>query len=444
MAKKKKSSQQRKSGQSVKKAVAVKQEKTADGRQFQKYTAQRRRDKKINAKTVKTSNADKLPVPEKTEGEVFAVSSADTEKTAAPDTPPKQKKARPPKRSASSAPKAHAGTLSDAAREYDVRRDDLYLQKLEQIKQWEDKFFDRLAKICTVAIIVIAAAASLWRIEVGRVSIEGKEDYELGINVFGTVAAVYENNPAAMIKEVPVKPGTLKTVVYRIIDDMYNSEGISAPYEEGSPILMGFYRAERAARFFESHDFSLGKADMQLRRVTKEDKKNAKKYAVNIGRAALIREYTEKYGGEADANFEKLRTSRIIEIIDREAVTREAAEAVSEIFTERAAPGKSNVPMVIKEDNVVPEIPAVPTAAPTAAPDKPAASNRHTTVPKTKAKTKQRASSSKSSSKSSSGSTAAPARSTPAATAQPETKPAQTLKPVREVSRPTANPVAGQ
>jgi uncharacterized membrane protein YgcG len=308
----------------------------------------------------------------------------------------------------------------------------------------------RLSTFIIVLVCVFIVGAIAWKAETGCISVEGIDEYELGVNVFGIVSTVHERSPSAMLKETKIHSGTAELVVYRIIDDMYNRPNGGSPYDDGEPILICAYgSARRYADYFESHDFSEGRANMQVRRAERQDKRAAKKYGINIGRAVIIREYTEKYGGDEVDNFETLRRAEIMEIIDRDSVTREAAQAVADIFTDRFTNG-GNVQMVIT-DNYEPE-PTEPTAttAPvaTSKPSSSSSSGKRTSS----GSSSSRRTSSGSSQSSSSGSdsagtpkpTAAVATSEPKPTAAASEATPQPLAPVREAARPTANPVVSE
>ena len=452
----------------------------------ERYVSKRKRDKNktVNPPPVKTAEEEKAeqlevkkdqtpmlkeqsakPTSEPTEdlGAVFAVSS-DTDdaplthrrpsrfekKHARKKAPAVSEKEIKPKKSIPKKEAPAPAKLSDMAVAYDRRADAEYMEKLEKIQEWEDKFFHRLSIVFAAVLVTVLVFMGLWRFETGRISIEGKDEYEIGINVFGMTAAVYEKSPSAMLKEVPVNLGTVKVVVNRIIDDMYYRPDGQKPYADGEPILMGFYRADKYERFFSSHDYSRGMADMQLRHASRQDKKNAKKYGVNIGRAVLIREYTEKYGGEADSNFDSLRRENIMKIINRDAVTKEAAKAVADIFSGKVITDGSNIPMIITENSTpAPAAAEAPNAAPQTAvntPTKPAASNRRTTSSSGTAKKSYNKNTGTSSGKSDSDDDSDSKKSetketaAPAATASAPKSTPKPLAPVREVSRPTANP----
>ena len=450
----------------------------------ERYVSKRKRDKNktVNPPPVTTENDKSSKTPEPLQntqkeqaaepqnktgedlGAVFAVSpeTNDTplthrrpskfeKKHARKTAPAVSEKESKPKKSITKKEAPAPAKLSDIAVAYDRRVDAEYMEKLKRIQEWEDKFFHRLSIVFGAVLVTVLVFMGLWRFETGRISIEGKDEYEIGINVFGMTAAIYEKSPSAMLKEVPVNIGTVKVVVNRIIDDMYYRPDGQKPYADGEPILMGFYRADKYEKFFSSHDYSRGRADMQLRHASRQDKKNAKKYNMNIGRAVLIREYTEKYGGEADSNFESLRREDIIKIINRDAVTKEAAKAVADIFSGKVITDGSNIPMIITENSTpAPAAAETPvTTAPQTAlhtPTKSASSNRRTTSSSGTAKKSYNKSTGTSSDKSNSDDDSDSKKSetketaAPAATASAPKSTPKPLAPVREVSRPTANP----
>lgn len=319
-----------------------------------------------------------------------------------------------------------------------------YMKKVNRIEEWNRRFDTVLFRTLTIIAAVLFIFIILWNTEAAHISVEGRGTYEIGVNIFGMTSSVRETNTAALISEEKVRSGSAEFVVFRIIDSMYTATGALRPYELNEPVLIGVYGPKIYTDMYEKSDFSLGRANMQVRRAAREDKKHAKKYGISLGRSALIREYTEKYGGEPESNFESLREAGIMKIINRETVTEEASKVIDDIFSGGVFTSGNDIPVVITDNSTPAPEQVQPTAAPVSKPkQQPSASGKQSSGTK-------HTSSSDSSvrSKSSGGSSdddkdTAPSAAPSSAAEKPTAKPSATAKPlapIREVARPTANP----
>lgn len=322
-----------------------------------------------------------------------------------------------------------------------------YMEKVNRIDEWNRRFntiFFRIAVTLAAAVFIFII---LWNTEVAHISVEGRGTYEIGVNIFGMTSSVRETNTAALISEEKVRPGSAGFVVFRIIDDMYIGTGALRPYELNEPVLIGVYGPKIYTGMFEQSDFSIGKANMQVRRAVKEDKKYAKKYAITLGRSTLIREYTEKYGGELESNLDSLKEAEIMKIINRETVTDEASKVIDDIFSGGVFTSGNDIPVVITDNSTPAPESEQPTAAPVSKPKQQSSSSgrqssetKHTSSSGSSARRK---SDSSEDDDDDSAPSAAPSSAAEKATAKPSAT-AKPLAPIREVARPTANPTVGE
>lgn len=314
-----------------------------------------------------------------------------------------------------------------------------YINKLAEIEKWNLKFSNIMQKvgICVIAFVIIFAV--LWNTEAARISLEGKDCYDISVNVFGMTSRIREVGTAAILKKEKIKFANGPVAVFRLIDDMYTNPYDGVAYGENEIIHIGVYGAKIYTDVFEKNDFSLGRADMYVSRAKRGDRKNAVKNNSSIGRCAIIREYTEKYGGEYESNFETLKNVPLKQIIYREQVTEEATQAVESIFNIFTT--GDNVPMVINDGS---------TPAPTAVPIVPPMQNTviekkkysKNSSPKSYGKTENKTEKKKNSDydtvssdeNETSKATEKPSEATSAPTAKP-------ISPIKEVARPTANPI---
>lgn len=311
-----------------------------------------------------------------------------------------------------------------------------YMKKLEDIESWNRKFSSIMLKIGMAIFAAAAVFAILWNTEAARVSVEGRECYELSVNAFGMTYRIRDVDTAAMLKEEKINAASVPFAVFRLIDDMYGDEQAQSG---GEIIHIGVYGAKPYTAIFERRDFSSGRADMHVSRVLRTDRRYAKKSGATIGRCALIREYTEKYGGEYDSNFESLKSVPLAQIIYRDRVTDEAAQAVGDIFNIFTNP--NDVPMVIIDGST-----PMPSSTPVAANK---SGVRTTSKPTAKTSGSGAVHNDKSSNTKTSSTSPTPTESVSAPTSAPTAAPTamptavstpKPLAPIKEVARPTANP----
>lgn len=308
-----------------------------------------------------------------------------------------------------------------------------YMEKLADIESWNLKFSRIMMRvgICVLSFVIVFAV--LWNTEAARISLEGKESYDISINVFGMTARVRDVGTAAILKKEKVKLASGPVAVFRLIDDMYTNPSDGVPYGENEIIHIGVYGAKIYTEVFEKSDFSSGRADMHVSRAQKSDKKNANKSNSSVGRCVLIREYTEKYGGEYESNFETLKNVPLKQIIYREQVTEEATQAVGDIFNIFTT--GDNVPMVINDGSTpAPSATPIPTVKKNPTSEKKSSSGGSSSKSSDRAEKKVKSTPKPSDDNNSPEATTPPAAATSAPTAKP-------VEPIKEVSRPTANPI---